>query len=63
MLDHRRGRRRRRQVLFDLPSVAPLAAPILQILPAQLLVEHVAGLRGLPIGELRRHQDDTKVVV
>jgi glucosamine--fructose-6-phosphate aminotransferase (isomerizing) len=45
-----------------LPEVSPIAAPILQILPAQLLVDEVATLRGLTIGELRRHQDDTKVV-
>jgi glutamine---fructose-6-phosphate transaminase (isomerizing) len=44
-----------------LPEVPPIAAPILQILPAQLLVDEVAGRRGLTIGELRRHQDDTKV--
>jgi glucosamine--fructose-6-phosphate aminotransferase (isomerizing) len=45
-----------------LPEVSPTAAPILQILPAQLLVDEVAERRGLTIGELRRHQDDTKVV-
>jgi glucosamine--fructose-6-phosphate aminotransferase (isomerizing) len=45
-----------------LPEVSPIAAPILQILPAQLLVDEVATRRGLTIGELRRHQDDTKVV-
>jgi hypothetical protein len=38
-----------------------VAAPILQILPVQLVVDEVAGRRGLTIGELRRHQDDTKV--
>ncbi len=46
---------------IELPEVAALAAPILQILPVQLLVDHVARRRGLTIGELRRHQDDTKV--
>ena len=45
-----------------LPEVPPIAAPILQILPAQLLVDEVATRRGLTIGELRRHQDDTKVL-
>jgi glutamine---fructose-6-phosphate transaminase (isomerizing) len=45
-----------------LPEVPPIAAPILQILPAQLLVDEVATRRGLTIGELRRHQDDTKVI-
>jgi glucosamine--fructose-6-phosphate aminotransferase (isomerizing) len=44
-----------------LPEVPPNAAPILQILPVQLLVDAVADQRGLTIGELRRHQDDTKV--
>jgi glutamine---fructose-6-phosphate transaminase (isomerizing) len=44
-----------------LPEVPPIAAPILQILPVQLLVDEVAARRGLSIGELRRHQDDTKV--
>ena len=44
-----------------LPEVPPIAAPILQILPVQLLVSELAGRRGLAIGELRRHQDDTKV--
>lgn len=47
---------------FPLPQVPPVAAPILQILPVQLLVDEVADRRGLTIGELRRHQDDTKVV-
>jgi glucosamine--fructose-6-phosphate aminotransferase (isomerizing) len=45
-----------------LPEVPPIAAPILQILPAQLLVDEVATRRGLTIGQLRRHQDDTKVI-
>src|SRR5947209_6879688 len=44
------------------PSVAPLATPVLQILPVQLLVDHVARLRGLEVRDLRRHQPDTKVV-
>jgi glucosamine--fructose-6-phosphate aminotransferase (isomerizing) len=47
--------------VIELPSVGTLAAPILQIMPVQLLVDHVARLRGLSIGELRRHQRDTKV--
>lgn len=46
---------------FALPDAGPLAAPILQILPVQLLVDEVAAIRGLPVGEFRRHQDDTKV--
>jgi glucosamine--fructose-6-phosphate aminotransferase (isomerizing) len=47
--------------VFELPQVPAVAAPILQILPVQLLVDEVAGRRGLAIGDLRRHQDDTKV--
>lgn len=46
---------------LTLPELPPIAAPILQILPVQLLVDAVADRRGLTIGELRRHQDDTKV--
>jgi glucosamine--fructose-6-phosphate aminotransferase (isomerizing) len=46
---------------LELPAVPILAAPILQILPVQLLVDHVARVRGLEIGKLRRQQQDTKV--
>jgi fructoselysine-6-P-deglycase FrlB-like protein len=46
---------------LTLAGTGPLALPVLQILPAQLLVDHVARRRGMPIGELLRHQDDTKV--
>jgi glucosamine--fructose-6-phosphate aminotransferase (isomerizing) len=45
----------------ELPAVSELAAPVLQIMPVQLLVDRVADLRGLQIGPLSRHQDDTKV--
>jgi glutamine---fructose-6-phosphate transaminase (isomerizing) len=47
--------------VLGLPDASPTAAPILQILPVQLLAERVAAVRGLPIGELRRSQRDTKV--
>jgi glutamine---fructose-6-phosphate transaminase (isomerizing) len=47
--------------VIALPEASPTAAPILQILPVQLLAERVAHRRGLPIGELRRSQPDTKV--
>ena len=47
---------------IEIPHVPDLAAPILQILPVQLLIDHVARRRGLEIGRLRRHQPDTKVV-
>jgi glutamine---fructose-6-phosphate transaminase (isomerizing) len=43
------------------PSVAAPAAPILEILPAQLIVAHLAEARGLEIGELRRRQADTSL--
>jgi glutamine---fructose-6-phosphate transaminase (isomerizing) len=47
--------------VIELPEVPWLAAPVLQILPVQLLVAHTARRRGLAIGELRRQQRDTKV--
>jgi glucosamine--fructose-6-phosphate aminotransferase (isomerizing) len=47
--------------LLELPSVPAPAAPILQILPVQLLVDHVARVRGIEIGPLQRQQQDTKV--
>ena len=47
--------------VIPLPAVSELAAPVLQILPVQLLVDRVAAARGLAIGELTRHQRDTKV--
>ena len=47
--------------VLRIPLVPDHVAPILQILPAQLLVHHVARARGMTIGELRRQQDDTKV--
>jgi glucosamine--fructose-6-phosphate aminotransferase (isomerizing) len=47
--------------VFELPRVAPVAAAILEILPVQLLVDHVGRELGLSIGNLRRQQQDTKV--
>ena len=47
--------------IIELPSVPALAAPVLQILPVQLLVDRVAELRGLQIGKLERQQPDTKL--
>ena len=44
-----------------LPAAPAIVAAVLQILPVQLLAERVAEIRGLPIGELRRSQPDTKV--
>jgi glucosamine--fructose-6-phosphate aminotransferase (isomerizing) len=45
---------------FEVPDAGPLARAILEILPVQLLVDEVATIRSLPVGEFRRHQDDTK---
>jgi glucosamine--fructose-6-phosphate aminotransferase (isomerizing) len=46
---------------FPLPPTAELAAPVLQILPVQLVVMRLAATRGLAIDGLRRQQDDTKL--
>lgn len=46
---------------IELPRAPMLVAPILEILPIQLLVDRLAELRGLEIGRLRREQPDTKV--
>jgi glucosamine--fructose-6-phosphate aminotransferase (isomerizing) len=47
---------------IGIPHLPDLAAPILQILPFQLLVDDIACRRGLEIGTLRRRQADTKLV-
>lgn len=47
---------------IEIHRVSDLAAPILQILPVQLLIDDVARVRGREIGKLRRPQLDTKVV-
>jgi glutamine---fructose-6-phosphate transaminase (isomerizing) len=46
---------------LQLPPVPQLAAPILQILPVQLLIDRLAEMRGITIGDLHRQQPDTKV--
>jgi glucosamine 6-phosphate synthetase-like amidotransferase/phosphosugar isomerase protein len=46
---------------IEIPRVPNLATSILEILPVQLLVDHVARVRGTEIGTLRREQPDTKV--
>ena len=51
-----------RVVAFALPDASPLAAPVLQILPAQLVVLALAAGRGLAVAELRHRQDDTKLI-
>lgn len=52
-----------RLTVVRLPQMGPLALPVLQILPAQLLVWHLAQQRGLAIDGFRHHQDDTKLEV
>jgi glucosamine--fructose-6-phosphate aminotransferase (isomerizing) len=47
--------------LIGIPYRSNLTEPILQILPVQLLIDEVARIRGVEIGDLRRHQPDTKV--
>lgn len=47
--------------VFGLPAVAPVAEAILGILPAQAIAGALADAAGLPDGEFRFHQDDTKV--
>jgi fructoselysine-6-P-deglycase FrlB-like protein len=47
--------------VIRLPRASDLAAPILQIVPIQLLVHHLAEARGLALDGLRRPQDDTKM--
>jgi glucosamine--fructose-6-phosphate aminotransferase (isomerizing) len=47
--------------VFVIPRTRELAAQILEILPAQLIANHLAAARGVAIGELRRQQRDTKV--
>lgn len=46
---------------FRIPAAPETAAPILQIVPVQLVVAHVAAARGLQIDALTRQQPDTKV--
>jgi glucosamine--fructose-6-phosphate aminotransferase (isomerizing) len=48
---------------FPLPQAEPLAMPVLEILPVQLVVLRLAAARGLDIAGLRRRQDDTKLPV
>jgi fructoselysine-6-P-deglycase FrlB-like protein len=47
---------------FRVPASPQTAAPILQIVPVQLVVAHAAERRGLKIDALSRQQPDTKVV-
>jgi glutamine---fructose-6-phosphate transaminase (isomerizing) len=47
--------------VVEVPRAPRLAEPILQILPIQLTVHHLAQIKGLPLDGLKRPQDDTKV--
>jgi glucosamine--fructose-6-phosphate aminotransferase (isomerizing) len=47
--------------VIRISHVPSLVAPVLQIMPVQLLVDQIATCRGAKIGDLRRHQPDTKV--
>jgi glucosamine--fructose-6-phosphate aminotransferase (isomerizing) len=47
--------------VFPLPAATPGAEAILGILPAQAISGALADAAGLPDGEFRYHQDDTKV--
>ncbi len=47
--------------VFGLPECDDALRPVLEILPAQTIALALADDRGLPVGEFRHHQDDTKV--
>jgi glucosamine--fructose-6-phosphate aminotransferase (isomerizing) len=47
--------------VFRLPALTPAAQAVLGILPAQAISGALADAAGLPDGEFRFHQDDTKV--
>jgi glutamine---fructose-6-phosphate transaminase (isomerizing) len=44
-----------------IPGAVEPVRPVLEIVPVQLIVSHLAGRLGLSIGRLRREQPDTKV--
>lgn len=47
--------------VFGLPPCDDAVRPALEVLPAQTIALALAEDRGLPVGEFRHHQDDTKV--
>jgi glucosamine 6-phosphate synthetase-like amidotransferase/phosphosugar isomerase protein len=53
--------RRRNLVVFRTPEMADALAPVIQILPVQLLTHRMALSRGLSADGFRREQDDTKL--
>jgi glutamine---fructose-6-phosphate transaminase (isomerizing) len=48
-------------VVYRLPAADDALRPILEIVPLQTLALALATANGLPVGEFRHHQDDTKV--
>ncbi|HEY2770566.1 MAG TPA: SIS domain-containing protein [Solirubrobacteraceae bacterium] len=61
LISDRAGAAASRAATVQLPRITELAAPILQILPVQLLIDRLAEARGIAIGDLHRRQHDTKV--
>jgi glutamine---fructose-6-phosphate transaminase (isomerizing) len=61
LITHQLGAGEDRAEVLAVPTAHELAAPILEILPVQLMAAHMASARGTAIGELRRQQRDTKV--
>ncbi len=53
--------RRRNLVVFRTPEMADALAPVIQILPVQLLTHRMALSRGLSADGFRHEQDDTKL--
>jgi glucosamine--fructose-6-phosphate aminotransferase (isomerizing) len=50
-----------RLAVFGLPKCDDVLRPVLEILPLQVMAFSLAQEKGLPEGEFRLHQDDTKV--
>jgi fructoselysine-6-P-deglycase FrlB-like protein len=53
--------RRRNLVVFRTPEMSAALAPVIQILPVQLLTHRMARSRGLSADGFRHEQDDTKL--
>jgi fructoselysine-6-P-deglycase FrlB-like protein len=53
--------RRRNLVVFRTPEMPAALAPVIQILPVQLLTHRMARSRGLSADGFRHEQDDTKL--
>jgi glucosamine--fructose-6-phosphate aminotransferase (isomerizing) len=48
-------------VVFRFPPTDEALRPVLEILPLQTLSGAIAKAKGLPVGQFRHHQDDTKL--